>query len=99
MAEANEAAAEMVAARPEATVAPPREAALDPWQALIQVGAQFAVALASANDPKTPAHPWIERDPTTGAQNLKIPLPPPETAKLLADALSAFANSLRGRST
>ena len=76
---------------------PPREAALDPWQALMQVGAQFVAALASANDPSAPAHPWIERDAATGAQNLKIPLPPPETARQLANALSALADSLRGR--
>jgi hypothetical protein len=38
-----------------------------------------------------------ERNPATGAQHLKMPLPPPEIARRLADALSAFANSLRGR--
>jgi hypothetical protein len=43
------------------------------------------------------AHPWIERDPTTGAQHLKMPLPPPETARQLANALSALADGLRGR--
>jgi ERCC4-related helicase len=69
----------------------------DPWQALAQVGAQFVAALAAANDPTAPAHPWIERDPATGAQNLKMPLPPPETARQLANALSALADSLRGR--
>ena len=69
----------------------------DPWHALVQVGAQFVAALAAANDPNAPAHPWIERDPTTGAQNLKMPLPPPETARQLADALSALAERLRGK--
>jgi hypothetical protein len=54
-------------------------------------------ALAAANDPNAPAHPWIEYNPATGAQHLKMPLPPPEIARRLADALSAFANSLRGR--
>jgi hypothetical protein len=63
----------------------------------MQVGAQFVAALASANDPNAAAHPWIERDPATGVQNLKIPLPPPETAKQLANALSALADSLRGK--
>jgi hypothetical protein len=43
------------------------------------------------------AHPWIERDPATGGQSLKLPLPPPETARQLANALSALADSLRGR--
>ncbi|CAH2404121.1 DEAD/DEAH box helicase [Mesorhizobium escarrei] len=69
----------------------------DPWRALLQVGAQFVAALASANDPSAPAHPWIERDPATGAQSLKMPLPPPEAARQLADTLSALADSLRGR--
>ncbi|MCF6109410.1 DEAD/DEAH box helicase [Mesorhizobium muleiense] len=69
----------------------------DPWRALLQVGAQFVAALASANDPSAPAHPWIERDPATGAQSLKMPLPPPEAARQLADTLSALADSLRGK--
>ncbi len=59
----------------------------DPLQALVQVGAQFVAALATANDPKAPAPPWIERDPVTGARNLKMQLPPPETMRLLAGAL------------
>ncbi len=74
-----------------------REERPDPWQALAQVGAQFIAALAAANDPGLPAHPWIARDPSTGAQSLKMPLPPPETARQLANALSALADTLRGR--
>ncbi|MGC2833236.1 MAG: DEAD/DEAH box helicase, partial [Methylocella sp.] len=74
-----------------------RDAGPDPWQALVQVGAQFIAALAAANDPSAPAHPWIERNPATGAQHLKMPLPPPETARQLANALSALADSLRGK--
>jgi hypothetical protein len=77
--------------------APPRDTGPDPWQALMQVGAQFVAALAAANDPKAPAHPWIERDPATGVQHLKMPLPAPETARQLANALSALADSLRGK--
>jgi len=77
--------------------APPREVGPNPWKALVQVGAQFVAALAAANDPRAPSHPWIERDPATGAQNLKMPLPPPETVRQLADALSALADSLRGQ--
>lgn len=79
-----------------ATDAPPKDASADPWQALVQVGAQFVAALAGANDPLAPAHPWLVRDPDTGARSLKIPLPPPEVARQLANALSAFAASLRG---
>jgi SNF2 family DNA or RNA helicase len=74
-----------------------RDESPNPWQALAQVGAQFIAALAAANDPGLPAHPWIERDPSTGAQSLKMPLPPKETARQLANALSALADSLRGR--
>jgi superfamily II DNA or RNA helicase len=69
----------------------------DPWQALVQVGTQFIAALASAHDPGAAAHPWIERDPTTGVRSLKMPLPAPETARQLANTLSMLADSLRGR--
>jgi SNF2 family DNA or RNA helicase len=82
-------------ARAEGAEAPSRDAGADPWQALAQVGAQFVAALAAANDPDAPAHPWIERDPISGVQSLKMPLPPPETAKQLANALSALADRLR----
>jgi superfamily II DNA or RNA helicase len=73
-----------------------RDRGPDPWQALAQVGAQFIAALAAANDPNAPAHPWIERDPATGTQSLKMPLPAPETASQIANALSVLADSLRG---
>lgn len=76
--------------------APPQIDA-DPWRALAQVGAQLVSALAAANDPAAPAHPWIERDPTTGVSNLKVPLPPPETARQLADAFSLLAGALRSK--
>ncbi len=69
----------------------------DPWRALAQVGAQLVSALAAANDPAAPAHSWIERDPATGASTLKVPLPPPETARVLADAFSMLASALRSK--
>jgi hypothetical protein len=75
----------------------PRDVGPDPWRALAQVGAQLIAALAHANDPGARAHPWIERDPATGAQNLKIPLPPPESARQIANTLSALADTLRGK--
>lgn len=77
--------------------APRSDPASDPWLALVQVGTQFVAALAAANDRKAPAHPWIKRDPATGVRSLKMPLPAPETARQLADALSALADRLRGR--
>jgi hypothetical protein len=90
-------AGETAVARTDGSGAPPRHTGPDPWQALVQVGAQFIAALAVANDPNAPAHPWIERDPATGSQNLKVPLPSPEAARQLANVLSAFADSLRGK--
>ena len=77
---------------------PRSDPAADPWFALVQVGTQFVAALAAANDPKAQAHPWIERDPATGVRSLKMPLPPPEIARQLADSLSALADRLRSRS-
>ena len=73
------------------------DSSADPWAALLQVGTQLYSALAAAGDSSGGSHPWIERDAKTGAHNLKIPLPPPETAKKLADVLSMFAESLRGK--
>jgi hypothetical protein len=96
-ADVNDGAGETVIAEADGAGASPRDSGADPWQALVQVGVQFIAALATANDPNAPAHPWIERDSATGAQNLKMPLPPPKTARQLANALSALADSLRGR--
>jgi superfamily II DNA or RNA helicase len=83
-------------ARSNGAAAPRRDSGSDPWAALAQVGAQFVAALAAVNDPRRPAHPWIEHDPATGARSLKLPLPPPEAVRGLADALSALADGLRG---
>src|SRR5262249_21432233 len=52
-----------------------RDAPPDPWQVLLQMGAQFIGALAASNGSGPAAHSWIERDPHTGAENLKLPLP------------------------
>ncbi len=70
----------------------------DPWQALVHVGAQLVSALAAGNDPSAPAHPWVERDPASGARHLKLPMPSPETARQLGDALAALAAVLKARS-
>ena len=74
---------------------PRSDPASSPWVALVQMGAQFVAALASANNSKAASHPWIERDPATGAQSLKMPLPPPDVAQQLANALSVLADTLR----
>ncbi|HTD29713.1 MAG TPA: DEAD/DEAH box helicase, partial [Xanthomonadaceae bacterium] len=83
-------------AAPEAQEPPTTSISANPWESLVQVGAQLVGALAAANDPGRPAHPWVERDPASGASTLKIPLPPPETARRLADALSQLAKALHG---
>ena len=90
--------AEEVATAAAPTLPPAAAAAPmpDPWAALAQLGQQFVAALASANAPQASSHPWVERDPVTGVQNLKMPMPPPETARHIANALSALADSLRG---
>lgn len=67
----------------------------DPWGALLQVGAQLLSALSAAGNAGKPSPSWLERDPASGAYNLRLPPPPPQTARRLADALSAIADSLR----
>lgn len=69
----------------------------DPWQHLAQFGAHLISALAAAHHSNPPEHPWIEHNHATGARNLKIPLPPPEAAGRIADALSVLADALRGK--
>ncbi len=76
----------------------PSSAASDPWTALVGLGREFVTVLAAARD-DAPVHPWIERDAVTGKPSLKIPLPPPETARELAAALSRLAEMLNGRDT
>jgi hypothetical protein len=75
----------------------PSQASADPWGALLQFGSQLVTALTATDNGGTTPHPWIERDPATGNRSLKVPLPPPETAKKIADALVVLAGALRGR--
>ena len=81
---------------PSAADASVPEAGVDPWALLLQAGAQLVSALSAAGNAQRASHPWIERDPATGGRSLRLPLPPPQTARQLADALSAIADSLRG---
>ena len=76
-----------------ASETPPKAASPDPWSGLLQMGAELVSALTASDDGVAP-HPWVERDPATGARSLKVPLPPPETVQRLADALAAFAEAL-----
>ncbi len=80
---------------PKVAETAPQERSPDPWSVLLHLGAEFVSALTASGDGKTAVHPWIERDPATGARGIKLPLPPPETARRLADALSAVADALR----
>ena len=82
----------------EVGAATPSEPSMDPWAALLQVGAQLVAALSAPDNASSAPQTWIEIDPATGARSLKVPLPPPETTRRLADALSAIANTLRGKS-
>lgn len=75
----------------------PSQASADPWGALLQFGSQLVTALTEKNDGTTASHPWIERDPATGNRSIKVPLPPPETAKKIAYTLAVLADALRGR--
>jgi hypothetical protein len=84
------------ASPPEAAAPSLQLATADPWAVLLQAGAQLASALSAAANPEAPSHPWLERDPATGVRSLRLPLPPPETARRLADALLVIADSLRG---
>lgn len=69
----------------------------DPWQSLLALGVQLVSALKAASGPDAGSHPWVERDPASGAQSLKVPLPSSQSAGQIADVLVALADSLRGR--
>ena len=73
---------EAPASSPTNGASPKGQASADPWAALVQIGAQVITAFASTGRADAPAHPWIERDPVTGGQNLKVPLPPPVRPRL-----------------
>jgi SNF2 family DNA or RNA helicase len=70
-----------------------RDGSSDPWQQLLQMGAQLIGTIAASG---APDHLRIEHDPISGSQSLRIPLPSPEVANRLADVLSALATTLRG---
>lgn len=80
---------------PHAAAAQPGAATADPWHLLAQAGAQLVSALATAGNANAAPHPWIKRDPATGAASLNVPLPPPAVAKQFADVLAVLADALR----
>lgn len=77
-----------------ATETAPQDASPEPWSGLLRFGVELMSALSTLGNGAATAHPWVERDPATGACSLKLPLPPPDTARQLADALSAISNAL-----
>ncbi|MCC6171915.1 MAG: DEAD/DEAH box helicase [Gammaproteobacteria bacterium] len=83
------------ASAPDATVPAPQPQGVDPWGVLLQAGVQLISALSAAGDAGVTSHPWLERDPATGACSLRLPLPAPQTARRLADALAMIADALR----
>ncbi|MDY0329040.1 MAG: DEAD/DEAH box helicase [Thiomonas sp.] len=72
----------------------PQPGGADAWRALVQAGASLVAALQSAADPAAATHPWIERDPASGRRSLKLPLPPPEVLRQLANTVAALENVL-----
>jgi len=88
-------AVDVAAPRSEPVAAPVASAVANPWDALTAISAQLVAALGAAGNVNSAAHPWVERDPVTGAQSLKLPLPPPETVQSIADVLTALASTLR----
>ena len=84
--------------QPTAAGSAPHPADPDPWSGLLRIGLQLVSALGAPDDKAAVPHPWIERDPATGARSLKLPMPSPETASRIADVLSAFSDALRHKS-
>jgi hypothetical protein len=82
-------------AQPDAVAAAAGEREPDPWQVLVDAGSQFIAALTAGNGSAASKGITIERDPSTGASHLKMPLPPPETVARLADAFAVIVENLR----
>ena len=98
-AETAPAAPETPAAPVEPTPTPPPTATAEPWAALLEAGAAWLQSLATANTQRAPgdtssaapAPPFaIERDPSTGAPSLRLPLPSPDVMHKLAQALQPW---------
>jgi superfamily II DNA or RNA helicase len=76
-----------------------KPAAPDPWAALLDAGLELVEALARRGgaDSSEPLA-TIERDPRTGRDVLRLPLPQPQTVQRLADALGGLLAGLRRES-
>jgi len=93
--QAEESSAQAAASAPAVEEPASATAAVEnPWAALLKLGSEFIAAMSTVGDSRA-AHPWVERDPETGASSLRVPLPSPEVARHLADSLDALVNVLR----
>ncbi len=79
---------------PKRSAGETKEAANNPWEALIQTGMallQQFTAPSRGGDTKTPVRSLVEKDAKTGEAVLRLPMPKPE---LLEQALSAVGKLL-----
>jgi superfamily II DNA or RNA helicase len=85
-------------AAPPQAAAQPEQPAADPWAPLVDGGLALVQDLIR-NHAALPGgvDAAIERDPATGRDVLKIPLPQPQTLRRLADALADLLARLRGQ--
>ena len=74
---------------------------MDPWASLVDAGLKLVETLANRHcadaDPSVAPAQWIERDPRTGREYLKLPMPEPETVQRLAQALGGLLAGLSRR--
>lgn len=74
-------------------------ATADPWAPLLQAGlsllSQLAHVPAAGVSQATGLSTWVHTDPATGEQQLRLPLPSPDTVQKLADGLAALAAALK----
>lgn len=85
------------AAAPEPAIASESVSASapDPWAPLIDAGIQLVEALARRGaEPTAAPLAWIERDPASGREVLKLPMPQPQAIRRLADALGGLLAGL-----
>lgn len=77
---------------------PPQPASQDPWAPLVEAGLGLMQSLLAgdADGQGAGLQRFVERDPGTGQQVLKLPLPQPETLQRVAQGLGALLASLRG---
>lgn len=83
-------AAEIESAAPQ-SAAEAAAPAPDPWAALADAAIPLLQALAARGNASAAAtSPWVGRDPQTGQEFLKLPLPQPQTLHRLAEALGSL---------